>query len=174
MVKSKVCSKCKKRKLRKHFKYTKLYTNGLYCWCFDCSRKQGRDYRKRNRKRLHRKWKKWIAVPGNREKYNAARRRDYHTPWGKYRRKDSDYRRKYGVTLERFNKIAKRQKYKCKICKERRRLAADHNHKTGKFRGAICIHCNVIIGRIDRNPILLKNLQKYLKGKQNGSGTLHQ
>lgn len=38
----------------------------------------------------------------------------------------------------------------CEICgnppKEGQRLAADHDHKTGKFRGWLCYNCNCAIG----------------------------
>jgi len=38
----------------------------------------------------------------------------------------------------------------------------DHNHKTGKIRGIICLNCNRAIGRCKENPLNLIKAVKYL------------
>lgn len=51
----------------------------------------------------------------------------------------------------------------CLICKFDKPLIKDHNHKTGDFRGWICISCNNLLGVAKDNPQILKNAIKYLR-----------
>ena len=56
-------------------------------------------------------------------------------------------RRNYGLSLEQFNEMFKRQDGCCAICgthqsKLRKSLAVDHDHKTLKVRELLCIRCN--------------------------------
>lgn len=50
----------------------------------------------------------------------------------------------------------------CEICKSRKRLCWDHNHKTGKFRGTLCISCNFGIGIFNDSQRLLKKAANYV------------
>ena len=76
---------------------------------------------------------------------------------------------KYNLTVEAYNALLQRQDNKCKICgkayydKRKRAFAVDHEHKTGRIRGLLCVDCNVMLGMAhdDRN-VLLKAIQ-YLK-----------
>lgn len=69
---------------------------------------------------------------------------------------------KYGITQEDYNKLLKRQKHKCAICKEARRLQVDHNHKSKKVRGLLCQRCNSLVGFVDKYPHLLNKAIKYV------------
>ena len=42
------------------------------------------------------------------------------------------------------------------------RTLFDHDHITGKFRGWICDRCNKVLGLVEDNPDLLKEMIKYL------------
>lgn len=76
-------------------------------------------------------------------------------------------RRTYGISLEQYNSLLKKQKYRCAVCKRhesefKTKLAVDHDHKTGEIFGLLCTHCNrYVIGRI-RDPALFKNAARYL------------
>ncbi len=53
---------------------------------------------------------------------------------------------------------------KCDICGGNRiRIVFDHCHDTGKFRGWICSPCNVVLGLMNDDPILLRKLADYLE-----------
>lgn len=57
---------------------------------------------------------------------------------------------------------------KCAICKNPiafndRTAVIDHNHKTRKIRGLLCIGCNTGIGSFEENTISLHNAINYLK-----------
>ena len=51
----------------------------------------------------------------------------------------------------------------CEVCNSTFKICYDHNHKTDKFRGWLCHHCNVILGLAKDNPDLLIRLANYLK-----------
>lgn len=81
--------------------------------------------------------------------------------------------KKYGITLDDYEKMIIFQNGVCSICNksERRKgkngkilpLNVDHCHKTGKVRGLLCHLCNVSLGGFqDSEEILLKAIN-YLK-----------
>lgn len=43
------------------------------------------------------------------------------------------------------------------------RLAWDHDHETGKFRGWLCSPCNGVLGFLDKQPDRLAALMSYLR-----------
>jgi len=51
----------------------------------------------------------------------------------------------------------------CDVCSEEKSLFFDHDHKTGKFRGWLCSHCNFALGHAKDSPELLFKLIEYLK-----------
>ncbi len=66
-------------------------------------------------------------------------------------------------------KIAGRKKpEQCEICgafgkDSKKGICFDHDHKTGKFRGWICIRCNLILGYAKDKVEILQLIIKYLK-----------
>jgi hypothetical protein len=58
---------------------------------------------------------------------------------------------------------------RCPGCKKHaselsRPLAVDHDHNTGRFRGLLCIMCNLILGHAKDNCVILQNLISYTQG----------
>lgn len=74
--------------------------------------------------------------------------------WGKDnpdKIRDLHYRKRFGITLEQYNKLFEEQKGCCGICGRqqgefKRRLAVDHDHMTGKIRSLLCQSCNTHLG----------------------------
>ena len=64
-------------------------------------------------------------------------------------------RRAFGLTLEEYDAMLKKQRGKCAICggKEWRNLAVDHNHETGAVRGLLCSVCNKNLGIYEKNRV---------------------
>jgi len=60
----------------------------------------------------------------------------------------------YGVIPEEWELVDIYQEHVCFFCGRRQksgnRLATDHCHKTGKFRGLLCSQCNRLLGKIER------------------------
>jgi hypothetical protein len=157
----KICSKCQTPKPAAQFRKDPRYAGGRFCWCHECVHAYGSNPEKLKKDRARRKRR--FADPKERATYNAGKRAQYATPRGKRRHKDEIYQRKYGISLDFFESEVKKQKRCCRLCGKRRRLVADHNHKTGKYRGAICGICNVAIGRIELVPDFILKVQEYIQ-----------
>ena len=73
----------------------------------------------------------------------------------------------YGLSWETYQTILKAQKGVCAICNKKnysnRRLAVDHDHKTGKIRALLCDKCNLGMGSFNDDKKLLMKVIKYLR-----------
>jgi len=75
----------------------------------------------------------------------------------------------YNLTIAQYDKMLRQQAGGCYICErppKTRRLAVDHNHKTGKVRGLLCWHCNSGLGKFKDNPELLIRAADYLQKEE--------
>lgn len=70
-------------------------------------------------------------------------------------------RRKYGLTGDEYDRLLAAQGGLCAICRQPerlmgrgrvRRLAVDHDHRTGRVRGLLCASCNTILGHLRDDP----------------------
>jgi hypothetical protein len=93
--------------------------------------------------------------PKFKKKERERSKRKYHK--NPRKQKERNYERRYGISLNKFEK-AKR----CALCREKRKLVPDHNHKTGKYRGPLCYRCNQAISQADKYRGWLKRLHRYL------------
>lgn len=88
------------------------------------------------------------------------------------RKRNTELKRNYGITLEDYHKMKEAQNNCCAICgtsgdKLRRTLLVDHNHTTGKVRDLLCDGCNHTIGHAKEDIEILKNAIKYIKKHNN-------
>lgn len=68
---------------------------------------------------------------------------------------------RYGIqTLEEYEKLIENG---CYLCFSKTRLHIDHNHKTNKIRGVLCINCNVGLGNFKDSIELLQKAIRYLE-----------
>lgn len=84
--------------------------------------------------------------------------------------KSIQLKHKYGITLEDLEKMLDSQNGECFICAQiltSEYACIDHNHDSGEIRGALCQHCNSILGMAKDSVIILQNAINYLE--QNGS-----
>lgn len=88
--------------------------------------------------------------------------------------RDRQLRARYGMTLSEYTEMLANQDYKCKICSIEqnenvleRKLAVDHDHKTGKVRGLLCTRCNIAVGFIRDNPGWAEKAIVYLNKHHN-------
>lgn len=83
-------------------------------------------------------------------------------------KREIQYKRRYGLTLEDFNLLVAAQAGCCAICREAlkfegKRVHVDHCHVTKKVRGILCSRCNVGLGQFQDNPSMLLAAVRYLK-----------
>ena len=70
------------------------------------------------------------------------------------------------INIEDYRAAIARAKNRCEICGTKpkgRRLAIDHCHTTGKFRGVLCSYCNTAIGLLKDSPKLAEKASEYLR-----------
>lgn len=82
-----------------------------------------------------------------------------------------DLKRRFGITLDEYNKMLSIQSGKCAICNRdasifKRRLSVDHDHKTGRIRGLLCLNCNIKLGHFESCLPLINKLKKYIDEKE--------
>ena len=101
-------------------------------------------------------------------------RRDAQRRWrernpenAKKRNRDSEYRRKYGISLEQYDEMLKAQQGVCGICATScdtgMNLAVDHCHDTNKVRGLLCKNCNTALGLLKENVENMNKAINYIK-----------
>jgi hypothetical protein len=87
----------------------------------------------------------------------------------KLQRRDAYQRRTFSLTLAEKEELVEFQGGGC-ICAEwtgyngkTRALSTDHDHKTGIVRGALCKHCNDLLGRVRDDPAYFHRMIAYLQ-----------
>lgn len=73
---------------------------------------------------------------------------------------------KYRLSLSDYDALLKSQGGVCAICKKppkKRRLAVDHNHRTGVVRGLLCYTCNYALGFWHDNATRFLQAAEYLQ-----------
>lgn len=74
---------------------------------------------------------------------------------------------RHNMTPEEYAKKSELQLNGCAICKQPcktgRNLAIDHDHETNVVRDLLCQRCNVVLGLINDDELLLFDMMDYLK-----------
>lgn len=68
----------------------------------------------------------------------------------------------YGLTKEDYLSMREAQEDLCLMCKRKKKLVIDHDHKTGKIRGLLCNRCNLFLGFLENDPSLIDKARAYL------------
>lgn len=169
----KECRKCKRLLPDNLFKTINSHT------CIDCRREYMKEYRKNNRAHINAKHSEYMRDYRETHKEElAAYHREYARKAldiqpenfrgpndGRYKsnKRGKSYlyniKHYYGLTEEEYNALPKF----CEVCGSTQdRLCIDHDHKTGKVRGVLCIKCNAALGMLRDNPIYIDKLKEYL------------
>lgn len=80
---------------------------------------------------------------------------------------------KFGIPREDFLKLEAETGRNCEICHKNvdengKKLAMDHDHATGKFRGFLCHMCNIGLGAFMDSPALVNLAFGYLTTRGGG------
>jgi hypothetical protein len=129
---------------------------------------QQSDWRRANKNKSVGYTKAWQKRNPDKVKAISLARKDKPNARELYRK--HHLQRLYGMTVETYQAILEAQGGVCDICgappTQKRRLAVDHNHDTGKPRGLLCNHCNRALERFEKYPDygdrVLAYLTKYL------------
>ena len=160
----------------------------------ELARERQRRYRERHPERVRWQWaetsRKFQELPddhprkikkrlADRERIQALRLAGLTT------NNDRDYQtaanfkhtlRKFGMSLDDYETLLEKQGGVCVICQKPetaksrldhkpRRLAIDHDHKTGRVRGLLCMRCNNRLGWFEKDDSSwIESADRYLKG----------
>jgi hypothetical protein len=97
--------------------------------------------------------------------------RQRRTPAGRLkealRKRRHDLWKKFALIPEQYEAASERQGGVCSICKKKcqtnERLAVDHDHATGHYRGLLCRKCNNALGLFSDSPEILRRAADYLE-----------
>jgi hypothetical protein len=141
----KTCNVCQKLKPIVEFQKEKAAKSGYRNRCKSCVNKKAAEWRK-----------------GFENKYKLS-----YTQYNRGKGLDTYYRRVYGITEKEYNSFLIVQNNVCAVCGKKnmgdRRLSVDHDHRTGKIRGLLCVKCNSVLGMVDDDILLLTNMIGYLR-----------
>lgn len=104
------------------------------------------------------------ADPERYAKFLARRRRRYAKNAPKFIKKQREASTR--MMDERALLTGRPKPTGCDICggnDKRWRLAYDHCHAKGHFRGWLCRRCNLVLGRVNDDPNLLRRMIAYLE-----------
>lgn len=104
----------------------------------------------------------------------------YQKPWKKahpgndpQKMRSRSLKRKFDITQDQYNRLFESQNHCCVICKtmydkqkHKRMFPVDHNHKTNRIRGILCMPCNALLGHAKDTIEILENAIHYLKSHQ--------
>jgi hypothetical protein len=139
------CCKCHIALPLSEFYKNKRYKSGRKTTCIKCYNEDRRLYNIKN--------------PGLKAKHHrlyALRHPD--------KMRDIQYKTNYGITLNDFNRLYKKQEGKCTICdKYNKKLCVDHNHQTGNVRELLCGSCNKLLGFAKEDINILLGAINYIK-----------
>jgi hypothetical protein len=85
---------------------------------------------------------------------------------GRDRRRETSYKKKYGITIAEFNALFLDQGSACAICRAtepgKNGWQVDHCHNSSVVRGILCHKCNMALGLLGDDVIRLKIAINYL------------
>jgi hypothetical protein len=174
----KTCTKCKLSQSINNFYNDRKRKDGLNPWCKTCDKESRRKYFANNssaRAKAVARSTKYRTT--HKEKTRAAGRRYYENHKEAEQRRGREYYRnnpekqserlrkqKYNLSPEDYKKMLGAQKGLCAICAHQmKKPHVDHNHRTGKIRALLCLHCNHGIGNCREQIYILERMIKYLK-----------
>lgn len=108
--------------------------------------------------------------PRNRDHFHPHRQRPgvFHSTC-KSCRKNKHLVRHYGLTSEQYEKLLKKQRGRCKICRRlppgKKKLSVDHPHGEDavRVRALLCDRCNTMVGYFENTPKLVKAVLRYIE-----------
>ena len=135
---------------------------------------ENKAYREANKEQIAAKRK--IRYEATRDQRAPHRKAYYHTnreriiayKGGKHAKdlaRNATLKRKYGITLDDYNRMFEEQGMRCKICgiDDPGAWNLDHCHTTGKVRGILCVKCNTSLGKIEKDPALFQRMMDYIE-----------
>jgi hypothetical protein len=163
----KTCSKCgaKYQATAEYFYPDKRHKDKLQSACKKCCCADKKGYYQTEKGKV-------VHKRAGKKYQQSTKGKNYHkkyerTDKGKRLKMKGRLKRNFGLTIEQYDKLFEAQNGVCAICNginpDGRRLAVDHDHKTGKIRALLCLRCNVILGMVKENKERILGFILYLE-----------
>lgn len=152
----KQCQKCHQQRSKNNFHRDSKSKDGLFAYCKKCSWEITKNWRLKNKEKVNQNRKIYYQKHKKQLFLKRKERDAKNSEIGNLRRKwNRTYRlKKYGITLNDYQKMLISQSTKCAICGifiTDDTAKIDHCHKTGKIRGLLCNRCNVSLGHLEKS-----------------------
>jgi len=179
---TKSCIACREQKSLDEYHKDKNQKDGRAKRCKDCVRSYMATYNRRADVRRREKLRGQLRTRDRRDRYlswdeiEASLAETGESPRQKYRRSNKgrltarvfSLKYKYGLTLDDFYAMLKRQRKKCAICRAKflslDAIHVDHCHRSNTVRGLLCKSCNAGLGLFKDSKTLLSRANRYLNG----------
>jgi hypothetical protein len=161
----KKCRKCGEEKPLDMFYMMKGMRDGHRNECKACSLAAKHENYSRNRDREIARVKKWQQE--NRDRHLERQRRRRQDPEVKRRERAGHLKRKFGISLEDYDRLLAEQHGGCAICGDPpepgTHLHVDHDHEDGRVRGLLCVRCNNGLGQFKEDDALIDEAAAYAR-----------
>lgn len=147
LPKIKRCYKCREVKQASEFFRSNDRADGLRGVCKVCQKAYFQSWSLPDKAAANAKVKAWYHA--NKEKIAHRQRKKV-----------------YGLEEEQYQAMFTRQGGNCLLCNKppgKKPLAVDHNHETGKVRSLLCSNCNLALGLLRENPVLIRRAADYIE-----------
>lgn len=161
---TKSCTGCKEIKPLEDYYRSVNRSDGRLAYCKTCeiARKKLPRTKIRNKERYDKNPDRVINSTKKWQSKNPKHVREYY--WQKQNIKLSDNTL---FTYEKYQEELVKCDNKCMICRIHQnqiktKLVVDHNHHTGIYRGILCSICNILLGKIKKDTLLIIKMNEYL------------
>lgn len=127
-------------------------------------------YRDVHREETNAKARQWAK--DNPEESAERGKRHRLRPGYEARRRNAMLKKNYGISIEQFEAMAVAQDFKCGVCATDKPGGSgswhvDHCHKSDVVRKLLCSRCNLALGLVDEDEIVLQKMIDYLRKHKN-------
>jgi hypothetical protein len=116
-----------------------------------------------NRRKVKRSQKKWYSKNRKKSKARAKRWRRLNLARARLHDILRSLKHKYGISIEERDALFSENGGKCWVCNVNVSTRIDHDHSTGKIRGALCNGCNAGLGMFAEDTKRLTAAIDYLE-----------
>lgn len=158
------CTKCGEVQPLDQFYRAKGTRDGLRGDCRSCFQKRASECYRADPEAAKERTRRWQQA--NPERYRAQQQRAKESGRKALSNRRSHLKRKYGMTIEDYDRMLAAQGGGCAICGRPPRddisLHVDHDHETERIRGLLCFPCNNTLGDFNDDPVRLYAAANYL------------
>ncbi len=169
----KACTKCEETKTVSEFYFRDGKPKAR---CMECTKEDNRKAKGNHKldknlaRERYKRWREGLLSDDERHKNYKSKKAEWNKSDVYY---DSYFKRKFGITLDIFNRMLSDQNGFCANLgcnreislhrtKDKTKAVVDHCHRTGNVRGLMCVRCNSLLGHIEKHPLLVPGLENYL------------